>query len=97
MERIPFYQKVIELAYPQVAIIAIKEGFDGSMEKAVANQLELLIKLGHADAKEFMRPFLLAAARQILNPVPQTDEYREQLNDIVRKDLEEYRIKNPLQ
>lgn len=89
MDTKSFSQRVIELAYSEIGPIAIRKGCSPKEAQiyAVANTLHLLLIEGHSEAKEFFKPFLLAAARQIISPVPVTDEYREQLNAEIKDQL----------
>lgn len=54
MNRTPYMENVISLAYPQVAIEAIKGGFDGSFERAMAKVIQADYLSNHSEAREIV-------------------------------------------
>lgn len=90
MERTSFYQRVIELANDNIGPVCIQRNISPkeALPFAIANQLLFLASNYHSEALVLLEPFLLAAARQILNPVPDvTDEDREMVNTLARNKL----------
>lgn len=51
MKRTTFMQLLLTVTYPNVAIEAIKGGFDGSWERLIAKKLQEKVAAGHSEAE----------------------------------------------
>lgn len=55
MERTPYMQELMTMAYPSVAIEALTGGFDGSLERCVAQWLRIGAASGHSEAEVLLQ------------------------------------------
>lgn len=55
MERTKYMSKIMTDTYGQVAIEAIKGGFDGSWERVIARQLRKDCSAGHSEAETIVQ------------------------------------------
>lgn len=55
MERTPFMQTLMTCTYPQAAVEAVLNGFDGSWERCIARALERHVLAGNSEAEVLLQ------------------------------------------
>lgn len=78
MERTPWMQSLMTAIYPQVAIEAIRNGFDGCAERVVARALQNAVAAGNSEAEVILQSaggdYLKAAYLITSSKIPENAE-----------------------
>lgn len=85
MERTKYMQDIMNATYPEIAIEAIRRGFDGAWERLIAHRLHVDFKKGVSDAEVILdyvggaeEEDRLEAAKYILkSKIPEYDNNKQ--------------------